>query len=615
MDIQTSVDIYKNNKLYGDYHKIINEKKYPTSSLGESFISFYEYEKVEIKFNSNNLDDILELECYYDEEVLKYGEEVLFKLKPGDCKTLSLGGDNDDMLVPGHYFIGIKTNGVRYEGTYTVIPSAVIKWKSLMGMRQYLESILKGLSYNMYLERKGYSREAILDNKTILEKYKYIEEESFNILECIDMIIKKPIINIEKEYGLKKYQKKNDCKSQRWMAKKGSKYNNIYSPSLFYEKHIDSSYNVYENIMLKSIIEYIYSIILEVKNEYHKNLEILINKENEENNKYSILKKNYDSISKNNKNMIKRRREIKRDIDIMESEIENYIKKEDTIKLYIERINKFKNELNYYMNETWLKDIKIKHCDNKPSVRMLKNKNYGSIYKIYMNLLSSTTEGNEEKSFPHKKTSKLFEIYNYLLIKDIIEDLGFKWIDGWIKAKDVMSSLNYDLESGETIIFKKDNYNLELSYDKFLNRGNNLIDKDISQIVSSTYDNRRPDILMSLYDGFRFLGSMIIEVKYRKKSNIYHKKIETDVIYQLKGYRGLEYYDGNKKRLSDVRPIKKIITVYPGQDDERKFTYDMYGFTFLQIMPCENNEKPEGYIELKEEVEEFIDSNICIVNK
>lgn len=63
----------------------------------------------------------------------------------------------------------------------------------------------------------------------------------------------------------------------------------------------------------------------------------------------------------------------------------------------------------------------------------------------------SNIDGKEKKSFPYKKTSRLYEVYNFLLIQEILESIGFKWTSGWLKYKSDILSHNGDLNSGDYI--------------------------------------------------------------------------------------------------------------------------------------------------------------------
>ncbi|WP_042272823.1 hypothetical protein [Faecalimicrobium dakarense] len=229
---------------------------------------------------------------------------------------------------------------------------------------------------------------------------------------------------------------------------------------------------------------------------------------------------------------------------------------------------------------------------------------------IYNKLRNSNIDGGIDITFPHKKTSKLFEIYSFLIIKDIFEELGFNWSDGWLRARDIKDVFNASLESGDCIILTKLDYSVVITYDKYLNTPSEVSNSEDSQIVASQVSsNRRPDILISLYKGEELRGCEVVEVKYRKKSYIYNNKgIDTDVCKQLIAYTQLEYYDANIKKVSRIKPVYKVLTIFPKQDDEGVFAHKNYDILFVPIMPEEElNSKCYGYEYLKKELIEFID--------
>lgn len=226
----------------------------------------------------------------------------------------------------------------------------------------------------------------------------------------------------------------------------------------------------------------------------------------------------------------------------------------------------------YFIEKTWLKEIKPAKII-KPTLRFLKNKNYGQIYEAYNLCL-------KEKQTPYKKSSSLFEIYSFLVVKNAIESLGFRWVSGWLKER--MESC--DLNKGEVLIFERQNQKIKLFFDKELVESKELVmsKSEVSQISSpSDIKCRRPDILIEVYEDDLFLDSMIIEAKYRKQS--YVDTLYREMSNQLFAYRRVDFYDSNIKKVSNKKAVKKIILVYPKQESE-KCEHDIYeDILFLPI--------------------------------
>ena len=124
-----------------------------SNNLPNRLFYFYEYQKVKLKFVSDNKNDYIELESYNNKEFDFYKNDYgTIRLTPEDEVEISSGGDNEDMLVPGEYYIKVFKDGKTYESMYEVIPSNSDS-SSVEYMRNYLEETLNGLSYNIYKER------------------------------------------------------------------------------------------------------------------------------------------------------------------------------------------------------------------------------------------------------------------------------------------------------------------------------------------------------------------------------------------------------------------------------------------------------------------------------
>lgn len=609
------------NKEYSEINKTIKLNEYESIYIDKCLFEFKEYAQAEITFNSSNPTTTLIIESHYDggtkssfeNTAYNYDEEDLLKtLKPGESLLLSPGGDSDDMLVPGEYSVKISVNNLCYEGFFYVIPQSA-NWDSIVNMRNYLESIVRGLSYNIYLDRKC-SRAGKDATEQTIERYKYLEGIYEKFLSHIKYVVNNPISDIEKLYKLQSYSKNPDSKSQRWQNKKGIRYNlNALMPTNFYEKHTRLTYNTKENRMLKRMLEYIQNLIIEAENEYIKVLNSLSINKNALATKLEEEKKLYKKTLKMI-NTTRENRGIKKNIDILNKDIKDYESNEQTIKNYIEKLNKLKNRLNYYINETWIRDLDYKFISTDTSSKIFKNLHYNEIYNIYNKLRSSNTEGNTDITFPKKKTSKLFEIYIFLLTKNVFENLGFDWVDGWIKSEKYEDLFNGDLNQGEYIVLKKLDYKIIIRYDVYLNTPSEIVDniqgdKDISDIiVSDKNSHRKPDILVSLYKDNEFLASEVIEVKYRRKAYIYNSKVNTNVCKQLISYTLFKPYDIKTKKVDSMRSaVYRVICIFPKQDDIGKFQHKNFPISFIPIMPSiDNNQRPYGYEYLKGEIIDFL---------
>lgn len=613
--MDTLIKLNIKNIIYNSSVSKVKEVFFNLSDFNKLYLSnplfeFKEYDRIEFGFSCDDSTVSLRIESHFTEH--QYGiydsDDNMLTLKPGEKITLSPGGDSDEMFVPGAYSIQILKDSHCYEGFYNIIPNT-LDWQSIINIKEYLESTVKGLAHNIYLEKKA-NKNSKIHSEQNLDSYRYIYSNQDTILNYLKLIIQNPISDIKKEYVIRDYSKKYDRKSQRWLSRKGGKYNqNTLIPDTFYEQTCYTTSDIPENIILKRMVNYIQNVLIEAEDEYrkilnglYKNISTLQDKITEIN---GIIK-NASKVS----NTYKLNRSRNSEIEILEKEISTY---KERIKITQKNINdlyKLKDKINFYINETWLNDINFKL--NTPSVttRLLKNHYYNEIYIIYNRLRNDTVTGGFDLIFPSKKTSKLFEIYSLLITKDIFEDLGFNWTEGWLKSNEAEDIYNGDIASGDFIILEKENYKVIIYYDMYIGTPDELNNITLSQ-PSTKPDNqhRRPDILVSLYEDNELLGCEIIEVKYRRKSNIFNiEGIDTDVCKQLSSYTGFDYYDAEIGRVRREKPVYKVLTLYPKQDDLGQYKHNTYDIEFIPIMPNEDDTSSYyGKENLRKELEEFLE--------
>ena len=568
---------------------------------------FYEYQKAKLKFTSLDKNDYLEIESYYnDKEKLEVYEIGIIKLYPGDEIIISPGGDDEDMLVPGDYQIKVCKNNKIYESIYTVLPSN-IDTESINIMRKYLEDKLKGLSYNIYKQKKADTDNSYSQININIDKY--LENECNKLFSYMNMIINNPITDIHKKYDIKSYSKRSDNKSQRWIASKGMRYTNELQHTKFYEKHNIVTYDILENSILKNILIDIYNLIIDVNKNHLREINNIDDSIEKLKNKIDKLEMSNLNI-KNKLGYEKTYKNVESDIRILKENIDIEDRKREVVGRYLLNINKIKNKLSHYLNETWLRDVKSMKTKSIVTHKIFKSKSYIEIYELYNKLKKINEEGTNNRyiankqCFVHKRTSSLFEIYVFLLIKDIFEGLEFKWVDGWLKSvKDIESLINIDLEQGEAITLEKDNYKVVMSYDRLIKRDIEVKGSNKSQIVSSFVTNRRPDILIEIYKDNKFVKSLIVEVKYRRKKYIYDEYANTDVMYQLLAYRNFVYYDGELGKISMdyIKPVEEVIAIYV--DDDESFKHFMYDdVKFIGINPINTYNQSNGYEAIKDNI-------------
>ncbi|WP_042272820.1 hypothetical protein [Faecalimicrobium dakarense] len=360
-----------------------NEIKINLSDFNERYknkpvFEFKEYDKIEVSLSCEDKSVVIKLESYYYENMKNSNtyksiyrqEDTLRTLRDGDYIVLSPGGDSSDMLVPGEYSIKIYSQTGSHEGFFNIIPNSV-KWNSIIKIREYLENVVKGISYNIYLEKKC-SKERQDISYANIELYRYLDSIQYKLLNHVKYIVDNPLLDIEKIYRLQNYSKNPNAKSQRWSSKNGIAYNqNILTKNVFYENHSYLTNKITENSIFKNILTYMQSILIEAEHEYIKVINNINN--NKQNIEEQIIskQKQYREASKE-ANTYKVNLSRSSEINILKKDIDIYREKEIIIENNLNSLNKLKASLNFYINETWVKDIEFKYNTPDITAKILK---------------------------------------------------------------------------------------------------------------------------------------------------------------------------------------------------------------------------------------------------
>lgn len=608
MVMQTKLIFYVSyfvNKKQETFKKYLYIDDSTDINLGDEVVVFNEYNKISINFESDDENAVLEIDSSISDYPLQ--------LKPSDeIITLCEGGEYSDyMLTPGYYGIGITVASKTYKGLYHINPQSISN-NGLINLRRYLETIMSGLSQNLYIQRMNGQKNIYGDEESSIYKmYFHINNSILNVINSIENIIKNPLTDINKEYREQYCTKRQDIKSQRWLCTKGlNKNKNIYMPDIVFEKYSRLTNNIYENRYIKKIIKKILDRIIFVENEYSK---IYLNSINTVKDKTDIYEqKEVDfNILNSDKVVSKEHKYDKREeLKYLKNDIDKL--KEHTLFIngILSNLKKFKAIFLHYINETWLNDIVCYDKEQKVSQKIFKDNRYYQIYNFYYNLLDIDKKDTTRKKpyFPSKKTSKLFEYYSVILVINILRESEFNWESGWLA-----DSVNEELFSGEIVtntpmIFKKDNLRFEITYEKEVELNLTVINNNISDFIRMNSRHYKPDILIALFDENTgdLLKSMIIEVKCRMSKYLQSKNGPSGAIEQARNYYNLGYYDKNKEGRDKARRsiIDEVIIIYPKQSKSIRYEYCDMILPFIQVEANDNSDVTThyGYEELKNEL-------------
>ncbi|SHH89442.1 hypothetical protein [Clostridium intestinale] len=596
---------YGNEILTNTKYLIIDDTT--KEDLGDVVVAFDEYSKIAVEFESDDKNAILEIDSSISEYPLQ--------IHPSDgLITISEAEDHDSMLTPGYYGINVLTKSKTYKGLY-FINSKSVTWEGLINIRKYLETVMTGLSQNLYIQRMAGQKNIYGDEEYSLNKmYFYISNNIENVINSVSSIIKDPLTDIKKGYREQYYVRKQDVKSQRWLCTKGlSKNKNIYTPDIVLEKHSFLDSNILENCYIKQILEKTLEMVLFIENRYTI---IKSNSKSIINNKKNIYQDNELSynILKSDRVVSKEHKESKRrELKFLQDDINKLQEHDAFITDILTNLKKIKSILLTYVNETWLNEITYISTALKPSQKLLRDNRYYQVYDFYFNILAIEKNDPESRKpyFPSKKTSKLFEYYSVSLIISILKDFGFEWKSGWLADNMDEELFNGEIITNKPIILIKDNLRVELAYEKEVEANTTIIGKNISDFVRMNGRHYKPDIILGLFDNEteELLSSIVIEVKCCMSRNLQSKNGPSRAIEQAKDYYNFGYYDKEKKSRNKTKRgiVEEVIIIYPKQDKVIQYGYDDMNVSFIQVEANSTTDitKHFGYEELKHEIDTY----------
>lgn len=506
----------------------------------------------------NNEDNKLIFKEYADLKILFTGDEdarlfiptlidntkldkKMTGIKPSDDLIVLYSNDRDDNqqvnpILPGNYLIEVKLNGEIFESYIEIIPKDLTKfeWASMVSEIEKAE-----INLSRSINRLGKYSSKRFYNPLLKEK----PEEK--IIEFISQI--RNIVNqIKIKYTIKKNYKWVNPGIEKIVDSRTVRVNEINknNKSLRYTAVREKDYSNNLNSFFKSILLDIYAISVKALNDLRiSKQQILINE--------SSNKSRIDDIDKN-------------------------------IKLI--------KQLNYEMYEL-INNEKLKNVNCNYSYinkGMIYDFRYNSIYKIYRKIVDINSYLNSSSLSKNylKRTDKLYEIWIYITIINILIDSGYIPKSGWIfdgkKNSVFQEGTNVKLKSPDGEFYIRVVFN-----EKLLNQGQHKFISKTRPLLTASNRNK-PDIRIDEFSNDDdYLGTTIIDAKYRKLSSILNDK---NVRNQLNEYKN-DPYNPRLRDLDDrLGAVKKVIALYAssaeyGNEGQNKNKLAKNDIIFMRLSP------------------------------
>lgn len=548
MDMQDKLII---NYSFRHYEKEIDLQHIKN---GEILFTFNEYEPIEITLFSEKI--LVEIEClsYRKDKETIFCEDNVLKMTSGESYFISSSDNKEEIgYIPSKYQINFQINGTNINCLFEVRYNNELQEEGMDNIIEMINNYINGLSIDFF---RNSPINNIRSTEVMSKYYMYeiLKKYEKRIPFACDSILSNLRSNIEITYKNEKIEKK-----QNYVTIKKNILNK--NKTSYYNVKKSITFNNEGNILLKKYLLEIIKILnrnylyldYELNEKYAKRKEL----EQEINIERYRYVENAKSISSKNF--------IQNHIKSLKSQNENNDQWILKLLSWKKSYEKVKYHLNHLLQSSELIDINIANNQILFSNIFYTNTNYHFFKEMYdtLNLrLSSKRKFNNSELFTDKKSYTLFEIYGFILLQNILKELGFYLIN------DLKTDV-FSFDSDTIMHYTDGNLFVDIYYDHFCNRYDA---SDDNEVVSINSKNCKPDYIIVFFDkDHNFKDMVIVEMKYRRlvyMAPSINQTTETDTT--IDDYSQLVYCVSKKDTILKRPPGAGAVVVilYPSIDEK-----------------------------------------------
>lgn len=172
--------------------------------------------------------------------------------------------------------------------------------------------------------------------------------------------------------------------------------------------------------------------------------------------------------------------------------------------------------------------------------------------RIYTNIISKS-----KIKLSSKSSSLLFELYGFVILKEVLEDLGFTCLN--LADFKKLQTITNDT----TLYFRKDTFLVKVIYEGFIKHYTEANPNSLACVISK---HNKPDYSVMFYDNDTYLTSVILEIKYRNLYFLFNNKYD-QTVENCDNYAILLYKDKNGQMLRNA--VKEVILINPDKEERK----------------------------------------------
>jgi len=556
---------------------------------GDGFVtlSVEENDEIELYFNSPDRKARLYLEALdivsvYDRNIREDEEGRLYRAVSDSRFVLYANDGGYDALRVDNFQISVFCSGKWYYGVFQVLPKpmSMSEWQM---MRDDLEREVRGLAQEMAKHSAGLGKgtNEIISPKLVYDFLvikKYADQAMMAMMDISEnprneIVTRYRNVDVDKGAG---YRFDGET-VKRFLMKSGAE--------MVFKVPVKAvSYDIQDNRLLKMILE-----------SYEKKLQQFIEMVNDAEQSLASAGAG-DSLGRR-------------------------VSWEKSLSDFKASAQKLKKMTSIIKVQEWYSEVGDYGEPDIPHSFILDSR-YNLLYQMYLDLKKEgiSVELNPNFSYTWKRSSYMYEMWCYLKVcRLLMEEYDAVPAEGDRFFSDrVIFPL---LEAGTKLQFEKDRIRLEVVYDQRLP----LCAEDTSmenplymaKRLSDGRMNNRPDIVINVFEQGRglYLGSIILECKYRKLRSFLRENSEMASFAQLESYYNYarsKVLLGKWGGMLGMRPVAKVIVLTP-DDEGEGVTLPDYGILVKGFKASDDNDRLESVKKVIFEEISFLERRLAVI--
>lgn len=447
-------------------------------------------------------------------------------------------------FIPGTYFLKVVTpENEEFEARTKVTTKRVTEDQHSL-MIDEIEDAVRGLSRHALRKRSIYSVAAFdIFGPGRIDEYSVILSNKEKIISGLSFIRKTRRYSVVKRHPVipRAKAKKIDAKSVKYLMMHPEQRSTIQAPV----SHL--TYDVPENRWVKGIAQ----LLLRYVNEMAACF-------------LTPYNPNYDRV---------RARELRQELAVIEGHLTDFL------------------------HDRWMADVQATTSGQIP-MALFQIGPFRVFLQIYQHLKKGGRPdvSRPRLQFHHKRSDLLYEIWGYMKVVGFLRDEGYDVVKNWFRTdgSTLDDTIVHDREASDYVELVKDDTVIRVFYDDQLPRRK----KDLNPLKTlQTMTKNRPDCRLDVWKSGKFLGTLILDFKYRRKDYLWsetrlEKGTPLAVMTQLEAYAksmqtDTKQLNGQFDPLINARPVTEVWAVYPvkGEHPGKTKKVEDYDIHLVELSP------------------------------